>query len=127
MGYLEIDDTKFKKTLGRPCGKPLGTTIDKFCRDSLFRDRIYPEQSEGSHQTGTKPCVTDPSAAPQDRFCRESRQNLSSAGWSQMQAYYGAEEVEVAFMKRSIAKICSIRYNKSFSSRPSEGYNTQPV
>ena len=46
--------------------------LGKFCRDSLFRDRIYPEQSEGSHQIGTKPCITDPSAAHQDRFCRDS-------------------------------------------------------
>jgi hypothetical protein len=48
----------------------------KFCRDSLFHDRIYPERSEGSRRSGIEFCTEILRLKPQDRFCRETRQNL---------------------------------------------------
>jgi hypothetical protein len=42
----------------------------------LFRDRIYPERSKGSRRTGLEFCTEILRLEPQDRFCRETRQNL---------------------------------------------------
>ncbi len=47
-----------------------------FCRDSKNCDRNYPERSEGSRRTGIKLCVKILRLAPQDSFCRETRQKL---------------------------------------------------